>query len=218
MDRYQTTFQTWNKVAATYQEIFMYLDLYNDTYDTFCELIPKPGAGIFEIGCGPGNITRYLLARRPDFKIQAIDVAPEMIALAQKNNPTADFRVMDCREIDTITTHFDGIMCGFCLPYLSQPDCAKLIRDCAALLQPGGIFYISTIEGDYERSGYQSGSNPQDKMYVYYYPEAWVQDQLKSNQFEVVNLTRKSYPKKDGTTDTHLIFIARKSEAPATNR
>lgn len=40
----------------------MDLDLYNDTYDAFCQAVYKPGARIFEIGCGPGNITRYVLA------------------------------------------------------------------------------------------------------------------------------------------------------------
>src|SRR5688572_20967975 len=140
MNRYQTTFQTWNKIAGIYQDKFMDLDLYNDTYDAFCNLIGKPNAAIFEIGCGPGNITKYLLTKRPDFKIEAIDVAPNMIELAKENNPTADFNVMDCREIDTLTKTYDGIICGFCLPYLSKDDVAKLIQDSANLLSGGGIF------------------------------------------------------------------------------
>ena len=88
MDSYQITFQTWNKVATLYQDKFMNVDLYNDTYDRFCELVEKPNPAIFEIGCGPGNITKYLLAKRPDFQIDAIDVAPNMIELAKANNPT----------------------------------------------------------------------------------------------------------------------------------
>src|SRR5690606_38021251 len=101
MDRYQITFQTWDKVAEVYQDIFMDMALYNNTYDAFCSLIRNPNPRIFEIGCGPGNITRYLLSKRPDFKIEAIDIAPKMIKLAKTNNPQATFRVMDCREIDT---------------------------------------------------------------------------------------------------------------------
>src|SRR5829696_71014 len=89
MDNYQKTFETWDKVATLYQEKFMNLDLYNDTYNKFCELIKKPNATIFEIGCGPGNITKYLLAKKPDIQIYAIDVAPNMIQLAKANNPTA---------------------------------------------------------------------------------------------------------------------------------
>ena len=32
-NRYTETFETWNKVAALYQDKFMDLDLYNDTYE-----------------------------------------------------------------------------------------------------------------------------------------------------------------------------------------
>ena len=53
MDRYQETFNTWNKVAKLYQDKFMDLDLYDDTYDTFCEAVNIENATILEIGCGP---------------------------------------------------------------------------------------------------------------------------------------------------------------------
>ncbi len=84
MDRYQETFETWNKVAKLYEDVFMHLDLYNDTYDIFCELITKENAHVLEIGCGPGNITRYLLEKKPDLLINGIDISPNMISLAEK--------------------------------------------------------------------------------------------------------------------------------------
>lgn len=208
MDSYQITFQTWNKVASIYQDKFMDLDLYNDTYDTFCRLVEKPHARVFEIGCGPGNITRYLLSKRPDFQLEAIDVAPNMIELAKVNNPTASFRVMDCRAINQLTDTYDAIMCGFCLPYLSREDCAKLFTDCSRLLASGGVVYFSTIEGDYSQSGYEAGSTG-DRSYVYYHSENDLHQELTANGFEPVEWTRKHYPKGDGLS-THLIVIARK--------
>ena len=86
MDRYKEPFETWNKVASLYQVKFMGLNLYNDTYDFICNLITKDNAKILEIGCGPGNITKYLLSKRPDFDIFGIDIAPNMIELAKKNS------------------------------------------------------------------------------------------------------------------------------------
>lgn len=129
MDRYKETFETWNKVASLYQDKFMDLDLYNESYDFICSSINKPDSKILEIGCGPGNITRYLLTKRPDFNIFGIDIAPKMIALAKKNNPTASFAIMDSRQISGLTTKFDCVVCGFCLPYLSQTD-TKEKNDC----------------------------------------------------------------------------------------
>lgn len=210
MDRYQQTIDTYNKVASAYQDKFMDLDLYNDTYDQFCALIENKNPKIFEIGCGPGNITRYLLKKRPDFKIEAIDVAPNMVQLAKENNPNADCRIMDCRKIDQLTERFDGIMCGFCMPYLSKEDCVKLISDASVLLNSNGIFYFSVIEDDYSKSGYETSSNGQHTVYVYCHQEDYLREALEQNDFEIIDLPRKSYPKADGSVSTHLIFIGRK--------
>jgi 2-polyprenyl-3-methyl-5-hydroxy-6-metoxy-1,4-benzoquinol methylase len=210
MDRYQITIEGFDKLASAYQDKYMDEDLYDDTFDAFCQLVEKPGARIFEIGCGPGNITRYLLARRPDFAIEAIDFAPTMVELARANNPTARFKVMDCREMDQLRDQYDGIMCGFCMPYLSKEDWAKLIKDCFPLLNPGGVFYFSTIAGDYQKSGFESSSNGQAKAYVYYHQEAYLQGLLIENNFEPVDLIRKEFPKSDETFLSTLIFMARK--------
>ncbi|MEO6303030.1 MAG: class I SAM-dependent methyltransferase [Bacteroidia bacterium] len=208
MDPYKITFETWNKIANIYQEKFMDLDLYNDTYDLFCSHL-KTSSKILEIGCGPGNITRYLLHKRPDLKIEGVDVAPNMIALAKENNPAADFKVMDCRNLNTVTEKFDAILCGFCMPYLSKDACTKLIKDSSALLNTNGLFYFSTIEGDYSRSGYESGSSG-DQAFVYYYRENDLSELLKENNFETVELIQKHYQKTETELSTHLIFIARK--------
>ena len=211
MDSYKITIDTFDKLASIYQDKFMNMDLYDDTYDLFCRLIEKPHPKIFEIGCGPGNITRYILSKRPDADIEAIDLAPNMIELAKANNPTARFKIMDCRAIDQLTDKFDAIVCGFCMPYLSKEDCAKLIKDCALLLNSGGILYFSTIEGDYRQSGYERSSNGTDKAYVYYHQADYLQEALKKNDFKLADLARKSYAKPDGIPSTHMIFIAKKN-------
>lgn len=83
MDKYQETFDTWNKVATTYEDKFMDLDLYNDTYDIFLDLIPRKDASVLDIGCGPANITKYLLSQTPNLKIKGIDISKNMVKLAR---------------------------------------------------------------------------------------------------------------------------------------
>ena len=211
MDNYKITFETWNKVASLYEDKFMNLDLYNDSYDLFCKLINKKDAHILEIGCGPGNITKYIVSSRPDFKIQAIDVAPNMIKLARINNPTVEYKVMDCRLIKMISEKFDGIICGFCIPYLSAEDSSKLITDCYHLLNNNGLFYFSTIKGDYKLSGFEKGSTG-DEAYVYYYNEDHFRKELIKNGFILIELLQKDFPKTDGTILINQIFIAQKNK------
>jgi trans-aconitate methyltransferase len=210
MDNYKTTFDTWNKLAHNYQDKFMDLDLYDDTYNIFCGLITNPNATVFEIGCGPGNITKYLLNKRPDFKIDATDVVPNMVKLAQENNPEVMCSVLDCRELNTVTKKYDAIMCGFCMPYLSKDDCIKLINDAANILNSGGILYFSAIEDNYSKSTYETSSDGQHTMFIYYHEEKYLQAALKTNHFKEVIVKRKHYEKANGTTSTHIIFIAKK--------
>ncbi|MDB5221477.1 MAG: Methyltransferase type 11 [Chitinophagaceae bacterium] len=209
MDTYQETFDTWNKVAKLYQDKFMDLDLYDDTYDTFCEEVKIENATILEIGCGPGNITKYLLNKRPDFRIEGIDISPNMIELAKANNPTVNFKVMDCREIDKLHSTFDGIICGFCLPYLSESDSSKLVKDCGNLLNDKGVLYISFVEGDYSKSGFQTASSG-DRTYFYFHTLESLRKELANNNFETIKLLNKIYKKSIATEEVHTVLIARK--------
>lgn len=209
MDNDEHTFQTWDQLASQYQDKFMGLDLYNDTYDLFCGQLEKKNAHVLEIGCGPGNITKYLLSKRPDLKILGTDISPNMIRLAKINNPTADFKIMDCREMETIPTPVDAIVSGFCMPYLSKPACIKFIKDSADLLTVGGMLYFSTIEGDYNKSGYETSSDGKHTMFVYYHEGDYLMEALHQNGFQVNQVLRKPYPEKE-PANTHLIFIARK--------
>lgn len=209
IDPYKETFKTWDKVAQLYQDKFMDLDLYNDTYDLFCKQLPTINPSVLEIGYGPGNITKYLLNKRPDFKVFGIDIAPNMIALAKKNNPSADFQVMDSREIDTLKMKFDAIVCGFCLPYLSAADIEKMIKDCGNLLQEKGVLYLSFVEGDKQPS-YQTGSSG-DRTFFYYHQLETLTDQLNTNNFETIYLTHKNY-NRGSETEIHTIIIARREK------
>ena len=208
-NHYKETFDTWNKVASLYQDKFMNLDLYNDSYDKICNSLSKPNSTILEIGCGPGNITKYLLAKRPDFDFFGIDIAPNMIELAEANNPTASFQVMDIRQIDQIESKFDGLICGFCLPYLSEMDCLKLVADSHNLLNQDGLLYISFVEGDPTKSGFQTASSG-DRVYFYYHELENVKKALIESNFHDFQIFKVKYKRSENQIETHTILIAKR--------
>ena len=209
MSHYKETFETWNKIASLYEDKFMHLDLYNESYDAVCTNIEKENAAVLEIGCGPGNITKYLLSKRPDLSILGIDIAPNMIELARKNNPSARFKVMDSREISKLTTNYDAIVCGFCIPYLSPKDCEQLISDCANLLTENGLLYLSFVEGDLSNSGFQIGSSG-DRIYFHFHELNHVESQLGKNKLQPLKMFRLEYKNSNNELDTHTVLIAEK--------
>jgi ubiquinone/menaquinone biosynthesis C-methylase UbiE len=167
MDKYQQTFDTWNKLAGLYQEKFMHLDLYNESYDQLCQSLPTK-AEVLDVGCGPGNITRYCLNKRPDLHITGIDTAPAMIELAKQNNPAANFQLMDAREIKALHKSFDAIIAGFCIPYLDKKDLRLFLESCATVLNTGGCLYLSFVEGEHDRSGIKESSSGDSVLFHYY--------------------------------------------------
>lgn len=209
MNKYTETFETWNKVASLYQEKFMDLKLYNETYDIICESISKKSASVLEIGCGPGNISKYLLSKRPDFRIYGIDVSSNMIELAKKNNPTAEFNVMDCRDINQLASKYNAVVSGFCLPYLSNEDCGLFIKSISNLLGENGLLYLSFVDGDYSKSGYQHGSSG-DRCYFYYHNLNHIKALLAQHSFSEIKTFNIDYPKRNNEIEIHTIVIARR--------
>lgn len=209
MDKTQKAVEVFNKCANLYEERFMDFDLYHDTFDLFCDALTKKNAEILELACGPGNITKYLLQKRPDFKILGTDLAPNMIELAQINNPDAKFQLLDCRNFQELNKRFDAILCGFGLPYLTKEEAVQLIKDAARSLHPEGVLYLSTMEDDYSKSGFKTGSTG-DQIFMHYHQEDYLSEALIDNGFKIIVLKRKDFPEQNGTLTTDLILIAQK--------
>lgn len=210
--RYTETHESWNNVAQLYNDHFMDLELYDDTYEAFVAILPVQNASVLELGCGPGNITRHLLHLNPGLQLIATDIAPNMVSLAKVNNPSAEIMQLDCRDLSSIDGTFDGIVCGFTIPYLSASDCQKLFADCSSLLNSNGCFYISYVEGNTDNSGYISGSTG-DRMYFYFHEPELILQLLAANHFEILEIIHKEYIRSKDVIETHTIILSKKKES-----
>jgi ubiquinone/menaquinone biosynthesis C-methylase UbiE len=162
-----------------------------------------------DVACGPGNITRYLLDKRPGLRIVGTDLAENMLVLARKNNPEASFCLLDARESTTLNQQFNGILCGFGLPYLSKEEAIQFIHDARSMLLPGGVLYISTMEGEYLQSGWkESSSNPDDKTYTHFHEFEYLNKAFADSGFAVPRVQRKEYVSPNGTTALDLVLVA----------
>lgn len=211
MNKDKETLATWNNLARLYEEKFMDLNLYNDTYDLICSPDIRSKAGVLDIGCGPGNIIRYLLAKRPDFQALGIDTSPEMLEIARRHNPTARFLRMDAREISQLQETFDIIISGFCLPYLSPQERKTLISQSGMLLNAIGLIYLSFVEGHSADSVFKESIG--GRVYFQYHELEEVLSDLKNAGFGDIRTYKVKYPKNETETDEHTIIIARKITA-----
>lgn len=204
------TFNTWNSVGKLYEEKFMDMDIYNHTYDTFLRLLTPDNASVLDIGCGPGNISRYLYNAKSGLKISGMDMSPNMIELAKKNIPTGSFSVLAIQEIDTLAKKYDGIVAGFCIPYLSLEEVSHLIGNIHNLIAENGIFYLSFVEGDHKDSGYATASNGMRTYFHYYEPDTIVA-LLAKHQFNILNIEIIDY--ENSAREKHIIIISQKNKS-----
>jgi SAM-dependent methyltransferase len=116
MDAYQTTFETWDKLAELYYEKFSAIRIYDETYNHFCSLLTKQHSTVLEIGCGPGNVTRYLLDHRPDLQITGSGHCPNHDRLRTQDGSGSGIRRIGYSQPGSnewkIRRHIQWILCS----------------------------------------------------------------------------------------------------------
>ncbi|HEY0977810.1 MAG TPA: class I SAM-dependent methyltransferase [Flavobacteriales bacterium] len=189
-DQNERVLRAFELNAALYESRYMDVTDYASVLDRFLAPLPHR-AEVLELACGPGNITRYLVDRRPDLQVLATDLAPTMLEHARRNVPEAEFRELDCRRIAQLGRTFHGIVCGFCLPYLSPEETEQLIHECADLLHPGGMFYLSALEGELSSAREIAPSSGKgEPVFVQFYPEEVLATYLSAAGFGTVHVER----------------------------
>jgi SAM-dependent methyltransferase len=88
----------------------------------FCELVlgAEIGARVGDIGCGTGRLDPFLAER--GLAPRGIDLSPEMIRVARREQPGFEYEVADLRELPFPDASLAGIVCWYSLMYLAPSD------------------------------------------------------------------------------------------------
>ncbi|MFA5221217.1 MAG: class I SAM-dependent methyltransferase [Methanoregula sp.] len=118
--------------------------------DRLAERYVKPGDHVLDFGCGPGFFTREFAQRVGESGLViAADLQEEMLKILRGKMATEGLmpriRTHRC-EPDTLgLLELDGMInAAFAIFVVHEvPDPAKLFREIASLLVPGGLFFYS---------------------------------------------------------------------------
>lgn len=207
---------TFDKLAKRYQDKYMDFCFYQPTYDKLIELMSSSRARVLDLACGPANISCYLHKKLPQLAIHGVDLAPNMIALAKENLPSATFEVLDTRNVAQLAGEFDLVVAGFATPYLSELEVAELLVDLRLKLAKGGLLYLSTMEAlnkddQLARTGMQT-SSAGDQVYIYYHLAKFLKACLSQSGFEIIaeqRLTMDVAGANNGTAANDLFIYAK---------
>jgi SAM-dependent methyltransferase len=118
-----------------------------DQLDRFATLVD--GGRVCDVGCGPGQVARYLHERGCD--VFGIDLSPRMVELAARLNPGIEFRVNDLRSLELADATLAGIVCFYSLIHLRRDQLAGALAELRRVLRPGGALLLALHEGDETR-------------------------------------------------------------------
>lgn len=201
--------EVWNQVANLYEEKFLNLSIYDDSYDLFCNEIKTSAPAILDIGCGPGNISKYISDKIPNAGITGIDYSEKMIQLAKKNLPNGKFEMMDCRDINKIEGEFDAVISGFCLPYLNTKEVDDFFSNVNNLLKNDGVAYFSFVEGSPGNSKFQTSSSGHRLLFNFHLLED-IEHKLQELGFKDSQIMKVNYIRSETETEVHTIIITKK--------
>lgn len=94
---------------------------------------------IYDLGCGPGNITRLLVERWPRAAVTGIDSSPDMVARARQEAPSVNFHQSDIATWAP-PAPADLVFSNSALQWL--PDHAQLFPRLLSQLAPGGVLAV----------------------------------------------------------------------------
>ena len=101
---------------------------------------------VCDMGCGPGQIGRYLADR--GLPIVGVDLSPGMLAQAAALNPDITFHVGDMRALAEPDGAWAGIAAFYSIIHVPPGEVVTALAEMGRVLQPDGLLLLAFHLGD----------------------------------------------------------------------
>jgi SAM-dependent methyltransferase len=207
----QDTQNSYDQVAHEYAEKFKdEMDdkpFDRDCLDRLAREVRDLGP-ICDMGCGPGQIARYL--HRRGVNTLGVDLSPRMVEEAQKLNPEIPFHQGDMLALPDADHSWAGIAAFYCIIHIPREQIVDALREMKRVLKPGGVLLITFHVGSEIKHLDDWWEKPVNLDFAFYQPEE-MQKWLAEAGFELEEtLVREPNPEVEVATRRAYLF-ARKN-------
>lgn len=152
-------------------------------------LADLPDGPVLDIGCGPGQVSRYLAGHGR--AAIGIDFAPGMLAAAARMVPGARLIAADLLSLPLRPASCAGAVASYSLHHLPAARFKTALAGIRRILKPGGVLVIVTHGG----TGEEWLDQPQGRIVLSRYSPADLADRLRACGFTpALTSTRPPHP------------------------
>lgn len=202
------TQNSYDRVALEYAERFKD-EMDDKPFDRDCldRLAREAGnlGPICDLGCGPGQIARYL--HRQGVATLGVDLSPRMVAEAQRLNPGIHFHQGDMLSLPDGDNSWGGIAAFYCILHLPRERIVDALREMKRVLRPGGILLVTFHIGDESKHLDEWWDKPVNLDFAFFQP-ADMENWLREAGYELEEtLIREPNPSVEVETKRAYIFV-----------
>lgn len=147
-DCVKNTVETYNKRAKMYAlHRYYQVPKIEEDLRFFIDTIEE--GKILDAGCGAGHDSRFFYVNK--FKVTGIDLADQLLNLARKKVPRADFRKMDIRKPKFPNEYFDGIWMSASFLHIPKKQALTTLKKMLKILRGNGLLYVNVEKGEREK-------------------------------------------------------------------
>ena len=145
----QDTQTSYDRVATEYADRFKD-EMDGKPFDRDCldRLAREVGelGPICDLGCGPGQIARYL--HRQGIETLGVDLSSNMVAEAQRLNPEIPFHQGNLLSLPDADDCWGGIAAFYCILHIPRDQVVDALREMKRVLKPGGVLLVTFHIGE----------------------------------------------------------------------
>lgn len=130
--------------AATFADDLDHLPLDRSILDATVARLGR-GDPVLDLGCGPGQVARYLGDRGP--RVVGLDLSPRMLELASGRAPRAGFVCGDMRRLPFGDRSLAAVVAFYSVQHLRRGELGPLLHEIRRIMVPNGLLVIAAHLG-----------------------------------------------------------------------
>jgi SAM-dependent methyltransferase len=176
--------------------------------DRLAQEVRKLGP-ICDMGCGPGQIARYL--HRQGVQTLGVDLSPRMVEEAGRLNPEIHFHQGNMLALPDAENSWGGIAAFYSIIHIPREQIVNALREMKRVLKPGGVLLVTFHIGTQIEHLDEFFEKPVNLDFIHFQP-AEMKTWLKLAGFEIMDvIVREPNPEVEYPSQRAYLFARKPS-------